>query len=96
MFSVIVRYILETLVLMRMMGVTKMLACLLGNATGASCRVAEAFAVVVVQVSDKVDIGNQLAITQCHDQQGMNEFSAVHWLSIVAAVISCQVYNRDE
>ena len=51
MLSMIVRRILETLetgVLMRMMGVIQMLACLPGEATVFSYRVADAFAVVVV------------------------------------------------
>ena len=96
MCGVIVRCILEPSILMRMMGVTQMLACLLRDATGVSYRVAEAITVVVVQMSDKVHTGNQLAVTQRHDQQGMNEFSAFHCVSIVAADISCQIYNRDE
>ena len=40
---------------------------------------------------DLMHAGDQLAVTECQNEQGMNELSGFHRASIVADKMSCQI-----
>lgn len=93
-----VRYVPDSIVivgnvLMRMARVIVALAAVMIDTTVDRSSAIAAFAIVGVQVPDQMHIGNQLAITQCHNEQGMNVFSAFHKNSIAVGDLYCQI-NR--
>ena len=79
------------IVRVRMLGVIETFASVMGDAAAVSCRAAVSFAFADMQMPDLMHAGDQLAVTECQNEQGMNELSGFHRASIVADKMSCQI-----